>query len=246
MTDVPLALDAVTVRFGGRVVLDRLTLEVPRAAVFALLGANGAGKTTAIACLLGLLRPDEGVARLFGADAWRSRTAALARVGVVPEEPDIPLGLTPRALAELSAALYPRWDRAGFDARLGRLGIGPGVPIERLSRGQKTQVLLASAMAGGPEALVLDDPTLGLDPLARREVLEEIIGDLADRDTTTLLTTNDLTAVEGIATHIGILRHGRLVVGGDLEALKADDKLWRRPARSLEELFTDVQKGRAA
>jgi len=250
----PLELESVTVRAGGRVILDHLTLAVPRGAVFALLGRNGAGKTTTFRCLLGLRRPDEGRALLFGQEAWQHRAAAMSRLGIVPEEPDVPLDMTPKNLAAFSAPLYPRWDGNAFAGRLRHFGIHATTPFGRLSRGQKTQVLLALALAIHPEALVLDDPTLGLDPIARRELLAELVGDLADNGTTTLIATHDIAAVEGLATHIAVLREGRLVLSGELEQIKGSfGQIDAGPMRageapaSLEAVFADaVERAEAA
>ena len=250
----PLVLEGVTVRAGGRVILDHLSLAVPRGSVFALLGRNGAGKTTTFRCLLGLRRPDEGEARLFGLEAWKHRAAAMARLGVVPEEPDVPLDMTPRGLAAFSEPLYPKWDGDAFFGRLRHFGIVATTPFGRLSRGQKTQVLLAVALAIHPEALVLDDPTLGLDPIARRELLAELVGDLADHGTTTLVATHDIAAVEGLATHIAVLREGKCVLQGELEQIKSGFRqidagpmrAGEQPA-SLEAVFADaVGRGEVA
>jgi ABC-2 type transport system ATP-binding protein len=222
MTGAMLALDGVTVRLRGRTVLDGVSLAVPAGAVFALLGRNGSGKTTALRCLLGAHRPDDGRALLFGQDAWRHRAAAMARLGIVPEEPNVPLDMTPRGLSAFSAALYPRWDAAAFAARLHRLAISEATPFGGLSRGQKTQVLVTAALAARPDALVLDDPTLGFDAIARRDVLTELVRDLADHGTTMLIATHDIAAVERLASHVGVLAGGRVVLCGELEAIKAE------------------------
>jgi len=250
-------LDNVTVRIRERLILDGVTLDVPRGSVYALLGRNGAGKTTAFRCLLGQRRPDSGRALLFGQDAWTHRAAAMARLGIVPEEPDVPPDMTPRALAAFSGPLYRKWKGAEYTARLRHFGISDRTPFGRLSRGQKTQVLLAVALATEPEALVLDDPTLGLDTIARRELLAELVRELADHGTTTLISTHDFAAVEGLATHIGVMRHGKLVLSGELDQIKAtfgnvDADPMRasgEPPASLEELFIDIverQRGEAA
>jgi ABC-2 type transport system ATP-binding protein len=248
MTTAPIAFAGVTVRFGGRTVLDRLSLAIPAGAVFALLGRNGAGKTTAFQCLLGLRKADAGRALLFGRDAWRHRGSAMARLGVVPEDPDVAPDMTPSGLAGFSAPLYPRWDRAAFDARLRGFGISASAAFGGLSRGHKTQVLLAAALAGRPDALILDDPTLGFDPIARRALLSELVRDLADHGTTTLVATHDIAAVEGLATHIGVLSRGRLVLSGELECIKAEfGRGYRGRPRtmagepaSLEQVFASV------
>src|SRR5262249_20828927 len=156
-------------------------------------------------CLLGEQRLSAGRAFLFGAEVWRERARLLAEVGVVPEEPDAPPAMTARELLRFCSRLYPRWDGAGAQARLARFRVPADVPFGRLSKGQKGQVALTLALAPTPRLLILDDPTLGLDPFARRTVFEELIGELADRGTTVFLTTHDLAAVEGIADRVGIL-----------------------------------------
>jgi ABC-2 type transport system ATP-binding protein len=221
MSDGPIAFSGLSARYGATRVLDDVSLSVQPGAVYALLGRNGAGKTTAVRCLLGLARPSAGRALLFGRDAWSHRTDAMARVGVVAEEPDAPPSMTAEELARFSAHLYPRFDRRAFDERIRRLGVPARAPFGRLSKGQKAQLALALAVCAMVDVLVLDDPTLGLDPVARRELFAELVGQIADRGTTTFITTHDLAGIEGIASHVGILRDGRLVVNDDLEAVKA-------------------------
>jgi ABC-2 type transport system ATP-binding protein len=215
-----LAVDDLSVRYGRRLALDGLSFAVTPGSVYALLGPNGAGKSSLVRCLLGEQRPSAGRALLFGAEVWRQRARLLAEVGVVPEEPDAPPAMNARQLLRFCSRLYPRWDGAGAAARLARFGVPLNVPFGRLSKGQKGQVSLTLALAPAPRLLILDDPTLGLDPLARRTVFEELIGELADRGTTVFLTTHDLAAVEGIADRVGILRAGRLLLDEDLEGLK--------------------------
>jgi len=214
------ALDAVTVRYGRTVAADAVSLAVAPGEVYALLGRNGAGKSSLVRCLLGLQKAAAGSARLFGEDSWRRRVRVAARLGFVPEECDVPPEMSARDAAAFCAPLYPRWDATGFAARLERLGVPDRVPAGRLSRGQRTQLALALALAPAPELLVLDDPTLGLDAIARRELWEELVGELAERGVTVLLTTHDLAGVEGIADRVGILVGGRLAVDEPLEDLK--------------------------
>jgi ABC-2 type transport system ATP-binding protein len=227
-----LEIEGLTVAYGGRRALDGVTLRVEPGSVFALLGVNGAGKSSLVRCALGEQRPTAGRARLFGRDVWRQRAALLADVGVVPEEPDAPPAMTARQLLAFSRRLYPRWDGEGAAARLARFGVPMEVPFGRLSKGQKGQVALTLALAPRPSLLVLDDPTLGLDPLARRAVFSELIGELADRGTTVFLTTHDLAAVEGVADSVGILLGGRLVLAEELESLK---RRFRRLSFAAEE-----------
>lgn len=230
----PIAAEKLTVRYGRRTALDRVSLAVEPGEVYALLGLNGAGKSSLVRCLLGAQRPATGTARLLGRDAWRERAAVLAEVGVVPEEPDAPRAMTASQLSRFCARLYPRWDAAGVADRLRRFGVPLDLPFGRLSKGQKGQVNLTLALGHGPRLLLLDDPTLGLDPLARRAVFEELIGDLADRGTTVFLTTHDLAAVEGIADRIGVLHGGCLLLDEELEGLKRRFRRLRFPGARAE------------
>ena len=211
---------ALSVRYGRRTALDGVSFSVPEGSVYALLGRNGAGKSSLVRCLLGEQRPESGRAALLGRDVWQERASVLAEVGVVHETPDAPPAMTVRQLSRFCSRLYPRWDAAGLSERLRRFGIPEDISFGKLSRGQRGQVALGLALAAGPRLLILDDPTLGLDPLARRSVFEELIGDLADRGTTVFLTSHDLAGVEGIADRVGILHEGRLVLDEEMETLK--------------------------
>ena len=211
----------VTIRYGKKTAVDDLTLTVAPGSVYALLGRNGSGKSSLVRCLLGQLRPQKGRAELFGEDVWRNRTRLMERVGVVPEDPDAPPESRVRDLAWFSSKLYSRWTQSAFDRRIDRFGIAPNARFGDLSKGQKKQVSLALALASAPEILILDDPTLGLDVVARKSLFEEVLGDMADRGITVLVTTHDLAPVESIADRAGILMNGRLVLDEEVETLKA-------------------------
>ena len=212
--------DEVTVRYGRLTALDGVSFDVPTGSVFALLGRNGSGKSSLVRCLLGWQKPSGGRPELLGEDPWRHRARLMARVGVVPEEPDAPREMTPRQLGAFCARLYPSWDAEGYGARLSRFGVPPATAFGRLSKGQKGLTQLSLALASSPELLVLDDPTLGLDPVARHAFFDEIVTELADRGTTVVLTTHDLAGVERIADRVGILKDGRLLLAEETEALK--------------------------
>jgi ABC-2 type transport system ATP-binding protein len=232
--DSVVAFDDVQIRYEARPLVSGLSFAIRRGSVFALLGRNGAGKSSLVRCALGLQRRRSGRARLFGEDAWRHRRRLLGRVGFVPEEPGAPPASTALELGVFCRSLYERWDQEGFRDRLHRFGVDQNVRFDRLSRGQKGVVMLALALAPQPELLILDDPTLGLDAFARRFAFEEIVGDLADRNTTVFITSHDLAGVEGVADHVGFLANGRLALVGSLEDLKAADQA------SLEDLFLRI------
>jgi ABC-2 type transport system ATP-binding protein len=211
----------VTVRYGRRTAVDGVTLSIPSGSVYALIGRNGAGKSTLVRCILGQLRPDGGRAELFGEDVWSRRERLMERIGVVPEDADAPPDMRVRDLALFSSRLYKRWSQVSFDERITRFAIEPAMRSGDLSKGQKKQLALALALATSPELLILDDPTLGLDVVARKSLFEEVIADMADRGITVLITTHDLSSIEPIADRVGILRNGRLVLDEEVETLKS-------------------------
>jgi ABC-2 type transport system ATP-binding protein len=231
---VPLSCEHLSIRYGRTRVIEDVSFSVPPGCVYALLGRNGAGKSSLVRCLVGQQRASSGRALLFGRDSWGDRVALMARVGVVPEEPDAPPELSPSRLVRLVARLHPGWDAPATEERLRRFAVPMKTPFGRLSKGQKGAVMLALALGHRPELLVLDDPTLGLDVVARDVVFGEVIGELADRGSTVFVTTHDLAAIEGIADRIGILREGRLVLDEPLESAK------ERFAQPLERIFAEV------
>lgn len=220
-TDQPLVVDRLTVRYGKVTAVDDVSFTVGPGEVYALLGRNGAGKSSAISCLVGQRRAAAGECRLLGMDSWRLRRRAMERVGVVPESPDLPPGTSAVELGRFLGRVRRGWSAADFGGRLERVGVPPRLPAGRLSKGQRRQLALAAVLAAAPEVLILDDPTLGLDAVVRRELLSELVGELADRGTTVLVTTHDLTGIEGIADRVGIMRRGRVLLDEPMTELKS-------------------------
>jgi ABC-type multidrug transport system ATPase subunit len=221
MSESAIEVSNVTVRYGRLTAVDEVTLNVPRGSVYALLGRNGAGKSSLVRCLLGQRQPDAGVIRAFGQDVWTRRAALMQRIGVVSEEADAPPEMTIDQLERFCSELYAHWDHKEINARFDRFEVSRRSRFGALSKGQKKQVLLALALAMSPELLVLDDPTLGLDVVARKSLFEEVIAELADRGITVFLTTHDLAGIETLADRVAIMRDGAAVVEEDLDALKA-------------------------
>ena len=213
----------LVVRYGGnpKPTLEEVSFSVPRGSVYALLGRNGAGKSSLIRCLLGQQKPTAGSCALFGEDVWKNRARLMANIGVVPEDPDAPPSMTARQLSAFCAKVYPAWDAESVEDRLSRFGVPTSTPYGSLSKGQKALVALALSLASSPDLLVLDDPTLGLDAVARAAFFDELVGELADRGTTVLFTSHDLAGVEKMADRVGVLKGGRLVLDESLESLKA-------------------------
>jgi ABC-2 type transport system ATP-binding protein len=145
----------------------------------------------------------------------------MARACVVPETPDLPPGASAVELGRFLGRIRPGWNADDYRTRLERVGVPQRLPSQQLSKGQRRQLALAAALVTEPEVLILDDPTLGLDAVVRRTLLEELVGELADRGTTVLVTTHDLTGIEGIADRVGIMQQGHLVHDEPMEGLKA-------------------------
>jgi len=225
--------DAVTIRYGSKVAVDNGTLSVARGSVYALLGRNGAGKSSLVRTLLGQQPASAGTIRLFGEDVWTHRATLMERVGIVPEDADAPPDMRVDKLTRFWSSLYARWDVTLFNERLERFHIAPRTKFGDLSKGQKKQVMLALSLATSPELLLLDDPTLGLDVVARKSLFEEVIAELADRGITVLITTHDLGGVETIADRVGVMHDGRLVLDEELETLKSRFRRVRFAARPV-------------
>lgn len=211
----------VTVRYGKRTAVDDVTLEVAPGTVYALLGRNGAGKSSLVRALTGQLRPNHGRMEVLGSDVWTSRQSLMERIGIVAEEPDAPPEMRVRDLAAFSSRIYSRWQQSSFDERVKRFGVRPDARMSELSKGQKKQVTLALALAISPEVVILDDPTLGLDVVARKALFEEVIAHMADYGITVFITTHDLAPVEAVADRVGILRDGKLVLDEEIDTLKS-------------------------
>jgi ABC-2 type transport system ATP-binding protein len=193
------AFRSVTVRLGGERALDQVTVDVPAGAVFALLGPGDESRQAFLRCPLGRVRPDEGTCFVFGKAAWPPRRAAGRRIGAV---------LSGAAAGPGPSAVLPRL--------LGRL-----LPRRDASPPSESLARLRGGLTPPPDLLVLDDAALAPDPAARRELLEPLLQEAAGRGAAVLIATADSPLVERAATHVGILRKGRLVLEGRLGAVKA-------------------------
>jgi len=215
-----LRLDKVTKRFGAQTALEEVSLEVPPGVVYALLGENGAGKTTAIRIMLGLAAPNSGRAEVLGLDSARQGLEIRRRVGYVPERPTLYEWMTVGEIGWFAAGFYGD----GFLTRYLELATGFGLPegkkIKALSRGMRAKVALSLALAPDPELLALDEPTSGLDAMVRREFLESMV-DRAATGKTVLLSSHQIAEVERVADVVAIIREGRLMLVERLDHLKS-------------------------
>ncbi|MBI5433683.1 MAG: ABC transporter ATP-binding protein [Planctomycetes bacterium] len=216
----PIRFDDVHRRFGARAVLRGLSFRVQPGEVYALLGRNGAGKTTAMRILLGFLAPMHGRSELLGVDSRALTPDVRERVGLVSEGHALYRWMTVDEVLRFEAGTRTRFDLTKAQTLRARLGLDPRAKVATLSRGQRAQLALLAATCGAPEVLVLDDPAMGLDPVVRRDLLGVMIDLLADTGTSVLFSTHILSDVERIADRVGILHDGRLIVDATLDDLK--------------------------
>ena len=211
----------LTRRFGPKAALADVRLAVPRGGVFGLVGVNGAGKTTLIKHILGLLRAKEGTVRVFGRDPAADPPGVLGRVGYLSEEPDLPGWMRVRELLRYTRAFYPSWDPAFAEELRAAFGLDPAARVKHLSKGQRARAGLVLALAHRPELLVLDEPSSGLDPIVRRDILAAVIRTVADEGRTVLFSSHLLHEVERVADRVALIDRGRVVFSGGLDDIKA-------------------------
>lgn len=214
--------------FGGVVALNGLDLEVGRGEVMALVGRNGAGKTTAMRILLGLTRADAGTARILGRDWWEAGAGDRQRVAYVSQQGPPPGWMTLGEMGRMSARFFARWDSGLARELAGRWEVPWNRPLGRLSGGHQRLAALAWALATRAEVLLLDEPAAGLDPVARRDVMRGLVDALMRTDgCTVLLNTHVLADVERLATHVAVLQQGRVVATAAVEE-------WQRTMRRVQ------------
>ena len=217
--DAVLELRELTKIFRGRAVVNRLSLAVPRGAIYALLGENGAGKTTTIRMLAGLLQPDAGLATVLGLDCWRDAAKLRLRVGYVPERPRFYDWMTVGEIGWFTSGFHEPPYLERYHERLGAFQLDARQRLRELSKGQYAKVGLALALAGDPEVLILDEPTSGLDLLIRREFLANMAG-LAAEGRTIVISSHQIAEVERVASHVAFLAHGKLLLAATLDELR--------------------------
>src|SRR5213594_1202570 len=231
-----ISVSELTRRFGATTALDSVSVSLPRGAVYGLVGANGAGKTTLIRHILGLLRAESGSVRVFGLDPVADPVGVLSRIGYLSEENDLPGWMTVDELLRYSRALYPGWDDAYAEELRRMFALDPAASIKTLSKGQKARAGLLLALAYRPDLLVLDEPSSGLDPIVRRDILGAVIRTIADEGRTVLFSSHLLEEVEQVADHVTMISHGRIVLSAPLNEIKESHRTDGR-LLSLDEIF---------
>ena len=206
-----ITLQNVTKTFGDFKALDGLNLHVPKGAVYGLVGPNGAGKSTAIRHITGVYRPDSGKITVSGEQVWEN-AGVKGTIGYIPDEIFYFPSATLEDMRKFYAGLYPQFDNALFERLKEIFQLPEKTPLRRYSKGMQKQAAFHLALCTRPEVLILDEPVDGLDPVMRRQVMSLILSDVAERQTTVLISSHNLRELEDVCDHVGIMDHGRMLL----------------------------------
>ena len=206
-----LELKNVTKSFGSMKALDDLTMTVPKGAVYGLVGPNGAGKSTAIRTALGVYRPDSGSITLDGKPVYENPEVK-NRICSIPDEVFYFQSATMGEMKNYYKGMYPQFDEALFDKLYEVFQLPKNSPIRRFSKGMQKQAAFHLSLCTHPELLILDEPVDGLDPVMRRQVWSLLLGEVAQRETTVLVSSHNLRELEDICDHVGIMDHGKMLL----------------------------------
>ena len=205
--------------FRGKVALDNVSLQIPRGAVYGLIGLNGAGKTTLIRHLMGGLRAKHGTVRVFGQDPTIEPETLLGRIGYMTEEDTLPKWMRVGELIVFMRSVYPTWSDSYAKELCDAFRLSANDRLRDLSKGGRARVGLLAAIAHRPELLILDEPSSGLDPLARRDVLEAVIRTVNDDGRTVLFSSHLLEEVDRVCDSVSMIHQGKMVSSVDMSAL---------------------------
>jgi len=218
----PVDVTDLSRRFKRVQALDKVTLHVPKGQVFGLVGENGAGKTTFLKHLLGLYRAMSGTVRVFGMDPVKVPEKVLARIGYLSEDRDLPDWMRISELMWYQQSFYPSWDETFADELLQTFGLDPAAKVGKLSRGKRAQAGLLIALAHRPDLLILDEPSSGLDPVVRRDILSAIIRTVADEGRTLIFSSHLLDEVERVADSVAMINNGAIAMNDTLENIRTN------------------------
>ncbi len=254
MNDIAVEVAGLYRRYGRHQALDGLDLVVQKGQCHGFFGRNGAGKTTALKCLLNHVRPDQGKVRIFDMDPTTHEVEVKSRLGYVPDETAFYPWMTVRGTLDYMASFRRHWNRDVENELLReRFGLDPKARVDSLSKGMKAQLALVCALCPEPELLILDEPTSGLDPVLRRELIETVIGTYQAEDPgqrTILVSTHMISELEGLIDAFTIIKEGRHVVAVDAdEARRRFKRIWLQfedapPAFSEPQVLQEERAGR--
>jgi ABC-2 type transport system ATP-binding protein len=229
-------MNGVRKSFGKKAVLKGVDLAVPAGQTFAFLGRNGAGKTTTIRMLLGLIKPDGGQVRVLGLDPVKEPMEIRRRVGYVAEDQQMFGWMRVGQLLSFIAPFYPTWDGAWAKELSDRFELPLQTRIKHLSKGQGVRVALLLALAHRPKLVILDDPTLGLDPIMRKEFLRDLVTHLQGEQVSVFFSSHLLYEIEPVADSVVILDHGKVLRQASTDDLRAQVKRVIVPIEAIDKL----------
>ena len=209
-SDYVIETERLDLCYGRKKALNQLTLRIPRGRIHAIVGANGAGKSSLFRILLGVQSPNAGRAMILGHDCTKLTERERARIGFVNEEHSLPGWLRVNEVVAMQRRLYPQWDERRYRSIVDFFHVLPTQRIADLSRGERAGVNLAMAHAQNPELLILDEPTLGLDVVAKRAFLEAVLNSIDEGDTTIIYCSHQMDEIERLADNLIILERGEL------------------------------------
>ena len=198
-------------RAGKSFALKDIRLNVPVGSIYGFLGPNGSGKTTTIRMFMGMMKPDHGHIRVLGMDVPRDMPRILARVGYVPERPHVYPAISVGEQMRYHASFFKNWDEGWAREMMHRLELDPDRRISRMSKGETGKLLMLLALSQRPDMLVLDEPTDGLDPVVRRDVLTAVLDYVGETNATVFISSHLVHELERICDWVGVMDHGELV-----------------------------------
>ena len=220
MSEPAIEISGLTKKFGSLVAVNNLDLSIPTGSVYGFLGRNGAGKTTTIRVLLGLAMPTSGSVSVLGMNPKKDGRSIKAQVGYVAESQSMYGWMKVKEIIKFTAGFYKNWDTSIASNFCERFELNPSARIKNLSKGQQMRLALTLALAPRPRLLILDDPTMGLDPITRKEFLNDIVLAIQEEGRTVFFSTHILSELERVADSIAIIDRGKLKVAGEIDTLK--------------------------
>jgi ABC-2 type transport system ATP-binding protein len=224
LSDFAIEVKGLSKRFGRKLAVDGLDLAIPYGRVYGFLGRNGAGKTTTIKMLLGLLSPTGGTISVLGYSPKKDAKQIRLQVGYVAENQGMYGWMKVKEIVKFTSGFYPAWDSEYVQQSLEQFELDPKAKVASLSQGQRMRLALVLALAHRPRLLILDDPTMGLDPISRKEFLNDIVSSLREGGRTIFFSTHLLAEIERVADSVAIIDRGRLKVAGEIDFLKSTTK----------------------
>jgi ABC-2 type transport system ATP-binding protein len=228
MSDNCVSVKNIRKQFGSKKAVDGISLKVKKGEIVGLVGANGAGKTTFIKMIMGILIPTSGFISIFGKDRKHLTYEELRKIGYVAEDPNLYEFMQVQEIVNFNSRFYPEWDDTKCNSLLERLKLPLKEKVKNLSHGMKTQLSLVLALVPMPELLILDEPLEGLDPLLRMDFLKLLIEDFMEKEgRSIIISSHYLEEIERMADRIAFLHEGNLIKTVPMEQLRTDEKIIR-------------------